>query len=62
MKLLLIEDEKRMAQALCEILRQEHYTVDHCADGIDGAAACVLSACHGSAAHSAHLWRYHIAA
>lgn len=39
MKLLLIEDEKRMAQALCEILRQEHYTVDHCADGIDGAAA-----------------------
>lgn len=25
MKLLLIEDEKRMAQALCEILRQEDY-------------------------------------
>ena len=28
-KLLLVEDEKRMAQALCEILRQENYQVDH---------------------------------
>lgn len=36
MKLLLVEDEKRMAQALCEILRLEHYEVDHCADGLDG--------------------------
>ncbi len=33
MKLLLVEDEKRMAQALIELLRQEHYEVDHCADG-----------------------------
>ena len=36
MRLLLVEDEKRMAQALCEILRQEKYEVDHCADGLDG--------------------------
>ena len=36
MRLLLVEDEKRMAQALCEILRQEKYDVDHCADGLDG--------------------------
>ena len=28
MKLLLVEDELRMAQALCEILRQENYQVD----------------------------------
>lgn len=36
MKLLLIEDEKRMAQALCEILRLEKYDVDHYADGLEG--------------------------
>lgn len=36
MKLLLVEDEKRMAQALCEILRLEKYDVDHYADGLDG--------------------------
>lgn len=39
MRLLLVEDEKRMAQALCEILRQEKYEVDHYADGGDGLAA-----------------------
>lgn len=39
MKLLLIEDEMRMAQALCEILRLEKYEVDHYADGIEGMAA-----------------------
>jgi DNA-binding response OmpR family regulator len=39
MKLLLIEDEKRMAQALMEILRLENYEVDLCTDGISGAAA-----------------------
>lgn len=39
MKLLLVEDEKRMAQALCEILRQENYDVDHFEDGLDGACA-----------------------
>ena len=39
MRLLLVEDEKRMAQALCEILRLEKYEVDHFADGIDGLAA-----------------------
>ena len=36
MKLLLVEDEKRMAQALCEILRLEKYDVDWCADGESG--------------------------
>lgn len=36
MRLLLVEDEKRMAQALCEILRLENYDVDHCADGLEG--------------------------
>jgi len=35
-KLLLIEDQERMAQALCEILRQENYEVDHCTNGTDG--------------------------
>lgn len=39
MRILLIEDEKRIAQALCEILRQEKYEVDHCPDGISGSAA-----------------------
>lgn len=36
MKLLLVEDERRMAQALCEILRQENYEVDCCYDGLSG--------------------------
>lgn len=39
MKLLLVEDEQRMAQALCEILRQENYEVDHCVDGLNGLEA-----------------------
>lgn len=39
MRVLLVEDEKRMAQALCEILRQEKYDVDYCADGLEGLAA-----------------------
>ena len=37
-RMLLVEDEKRMAQALCEILRLEKYEVDHCANGLDGLA------------------------
>lgn len=36
MKILLIEDEKRMAQALCQILRLEKYEVDYCEDGMSG--------------------------
>ncbi len=36
MKILLVEDEKRMAQALCEILRLAKYDVDHCANGVEG--------------------------
>lgn len=39
MRVLLVEDEMRMAQALSEILRQEAYTVDHYASGLDGALA-----------------------
>ena len=39
MRLLLVEDEKRMAQALAEILRLEKYEVDHFEDGISGQAA-----------------------
>ena len=34
MKLLLAEDEKRMAKALIEILKLEKYDVDHVADGL----------------------------
>lgn len=43
MKLLLVEDEKRMAQALIELLRQEHYEVDHCADGITAMDAALTN-------------------
>ena len=39
MKILLVEDEKRMAQALCQILHLENYEVDHCADGLSGLEA-----------------------
>ena len=39
MRILLVEDEKRMAQALCEILRLEKYEVDHYDNGLDGLAA-----------------------
>lgn len=39
MKLLLVEDEKRMGQALCELLKQENYDVDWYLDGQDGADA-----------------------
>ena len=39
MRILLVEDEKRMAQALCEILRIEKYEVDHFDNGLDGLSA-----------------------
>ena len=39
MRILLVEDEKRMAQALCEILRLERYEVDHYTSGLDGLTA-----------------------
>lgn len=39
MRILLVEDEKRMAQALCEILRLEKYEIDHYANGLDGLLA-----------------------
>lgn len=35
-RILLVEDEKRMAQALCEILRLEKYEVDHYDSGTEG--------------------------
>jgi DNA-binding response OmpR family regulator len=38
-KILFIEDQERMAQALCEILRQENYDVDHYVNGVDGLEA-----------------------
>lgn len=39
MRILLVEDEKRMAEALCEILSLEKYEVDHYANGAEGLAA-----------------------
>jgi len=39
MRIMLVEDEKRMAQALCELLRLERYEVDHYDNGQDGLAA-----------------------
>lgn len=36
MRILLIEDESRMLQALSEILRLENYQVDCCDNGLDG--------------------------
>lgn len=39
MRILLIEDEKRMAQALCQILRDEKYDTEHYDNGIDGLMA-----------------------
>ncbi len=39
MRILLVEDEIRMAEALCEILRLEKYEVDHYANGKEGLSA-----------------------
>ena len=39
MRILLVEDEKRMAEALCEILRLEKYETDHFDNGLDGLIA-----------------------
>ena len=36
MKILVVEDEIRMAQALCELLKLEGYEVDHFDNGADG--------------------------
>jgi len=38
MRILLVEDEKRMADALGELLRQEKYEVDCFYDGLSGLA------------------------
>lgn len=39
MKLLLAEDEMRMASALTELLKMENYDVDHVSDGSSALAA-----------------------
>ncbi len=39
MRILLVEDEARMAQALCRLLRLENYEVEHCQRGPEGLAA-----------------------
>lgn len=39
MKILVVEDEIRMAQALCELLKLEGYEVEHCDNGADGLQA-----------------------
>ena len=39
MRVLLAEDEKRMASALAALLKQEKYDVDHMADGASALAA-----------------------
>lgn len=44
MRLLLVEDEKRMAEALCELMRLEKYDVDHYADGLEGLDAALTGA------------------
>ena len=36
MKILVVEDEKRLAEALCQILMEEKYMVDTVADGAEG--------------------------
>ncbi len=41
MKLLLVEDERRMAEAEAEVLRQENYDVDVCYDGESGLDAAL---------------------
>jgi len=41
MRLLLVEDETRMAQALKELLSQEHYQTDVCGRGDDGLDAAL---------------------
>ena len=43
MRILLVEDEIRMAQALCELLRLEKYEVDHYGDGADGFGAIMTN-------------------
>ena len=52
MRILLVEDEERMAQALCEILRQENYEVDHWGDGIQGLYAIETDVYEGSGRRS----------
>lgn len=45
MKVLLIEDEIRMAEAVSELLRQEGYEVEVCHDGISGLKAMQSRTC-----------------
>lgn len=41
MRLLLIEDERGLADSLSSILKKENYTVDHCFDGVGGLEAAL---------------------
>jgi len=36
MRILLVEDERRLSEAICHILEKQHYTVDAVYDGSDG--------------------------
>ena len=36
MKLLLVEDELALAEALCSVFSKENYITDHCDNGVDG--------------------------
>ncbi len=38
MRVLIVEDEKRLAEALCQIMKEQHYVVDAVFDGEDGLA------------------------
>ena len=51
MKLLLAEDERRMAQALMQLLRLENYKVDWVADGEEALTAIECSECLQGYAH-----------
>ena len=42
MKILLVEDEQRMADAVAELLRREHYEVDIRHDGTSGLDAALV--------------------
>ncbi|MBQ9008224.1 MAG: response regulator transcription factor [Clostridia bacterium] len=45
MKVLLVEDEKRMNEALAELLRQEGYAVEAVSDGAEGMRVIVEQSC-----------------
>ena len=44
MRLLVIEDEKRLARNLAELLRRQGYTVDVSSDGVSCCGSCAPGA------------------